>query len=222
MSFKNFIEELNPKDRKNYEKYSKIRGTQQYRIIFETLKKADSNVTFKDVNSFVIFDKAIKDVLFKYLGVVEEYIKNQILLNFDFAPEVVIKNKEYHYFDRLPKCIRKSNPSDEITNFYKFFALNFGDLVSFLKEYGVKGYDIDKLKLIISLRNKVMHHSPLLFSFDFKSTANEAKQEITSLIDTLPNEYKEGCNKELRLSNNKTKDNISKSYFEFLLFQEEV
>ena len=37
----------------------------EFRIIFEALSKVDSNVKFADVNSFVILDKAIKDVLFK-------------------------------------------------------------------------------------------------------------------------------------------------------------
>ena len=87
MEFKEFIEKLNSDDKSTFEKYSKIRGVQQYRIIFEALTKVDSNVKFSDVNSFVILDKAIKDVLFKYLGTLEEYIRNDILLRFDFDPE---------------------------------------------------------------------------------------------------------------------------------------
>ena len=39
-----------------------------YRIIFEAQNKIDSNVKLADVNVFIILDKAIKDVLFKYLG----------------------------------------------------------------------------------------------------------------------------------------------------------
>ena len=67
MGFREFISSLNDEEKKNYYDYSKIRGEQQYRIIYETLLKIDSNVTWNDVNAFVIFDKAIKDTLFKYL-----------------------------------------------------------------------------------------------------------------------------------------------------------
>lgn len=128
MEFKEFIENLNSEDKSIFKKYSKIRGVQQYKIIFEALNKVDSNVKFADVNSFIILDKAIKDVLFKYLGTLEEFIRNDILLRFDFDPEAELKITEYHYFKGLPKCIRKTNPADEITEFYKKFALNFGDL----------------------------------------------------------------------------------------------
>ena len=44
MEFKEFIEKLNSDDKGTFEKYSKIRGVQQYRIIFEALSKVDSNV----------------------------------------------------------------------------------------------------------------------------------------------------------------------------------
>ncbi|MDD6640024.1 MAG: hypothetical protein PUE66_03385 [Erysipelotrichaceae bacterium] len=96
------------------------------------MNRVDSNVKFADVNVFIILDKAIKDVLFKYLGTLEEFIRNDILLRFDFDPEAELKKPEYLYFKRLPKCIRNNNPADEITCFYKRFSLNFGDLVSFI------------------------------------------------------------------------------------------
>lgn len=136
-----------------------IRGVQRYIIIFEALNKVDSNVKFADVNSFIIVDKAIKDVLFKYLGTLEEYIRNDTLLRFDFAPEAGLKKPEYHYFKGLPKCIGNTNPADEITDFYKRFSLTFGDLVTFIKDYDSQSYDTSKLDIIINLRNSVMYHS---------------------------------------------------------------
>ena len=221
MEFKEFIEKLKIEDKKTFEKYSKIRGVQQYRTVFESLNKIDSNVRFCDVNSFVKLDKAIKDVLFKYLGVLEEYIRNDILLRFDFDPEVEIKKSEYHYFKGLPNCIKKNNPADEITEFYKRFALNFGDLVAFIKDYDPKKYDINKLYMITNLRNNVMHHSLLLFDFNFESTANKTLKGIEALIEMLPSNYKDGCLKTLKELNQKTKDNISHVYYEFLLYKED-
>lgn len=220
--FREFINKLNNEDKNTYEKYSKIRGAQQYKIIFEVLNKVDSNVKFSDVNSFIIFDKAIKNLLFKYLGVLEEYMKNDILLKFDFDPEKEIKNTEYHYFKTFPTCIKKENPPDEITDFYKKFALNFGDLVSFIKEYDKHTtYDTEKLDKIINLRNSVMHHSPLLFDFNFESTAEKTLDRINTLVEMLPPDYKKGCIKNLKDINKKTKTNISKSYYKFLLYMED-
>ena len=205
MEFKEFIEKLNNDNKRTFEKYSKIRGVQQYRIIFETLNEVDSNVKFSDVNSFIILDKAIKDVLFKYLGTLEEYIRNDILLR----------------FKGLPKCVIKNNPVDEITNFYKMFALNFGDLVSFVKEYVSHNYDTDKLDTIVTLRNRVMHHSPLLFDFNFESTVEETLKGIDALVDMLPTDYKDRCLNNLKVLNKKTKDNIASTYYKFLLYKED-
>ncbi len=221
MEFKEFIEKLNIDDKSTFEKYSKIRGVQQYKIIFEALNKVDSNVKFADVNSFVILDKAIKDVLFKYLGTLEEFIRNDILLRFDFDSEVVIKKPEYHYFKGLPKCIRKSNPADEITDFYKRFSLNFGDLVSFIKYYDSQTYDTSKLDRIINLRNSVMHHSPLLFDYNFESTVDETLKGINALVEMLPSDYKDGCIKNLKVPNKKTQDNVACTYYKFLLYKED-
>ena len=221
MEFKEFIEKLNSDDKSTFEKYSKIRGVQQYKIIFEALNKVDSNVKFADVNSFVILDKAIKDVLFKYLGTLEEFIRNDILLRFNFDPEAEIKKPEYHYFKGLPKCIRKSNLADEITDFYKRFSLNFGDLVSFIKDYDSQTYDTSKLDIIINLRNSVMHHSPLLFDYNFESTVDETLKGIIALVELLPSDYKDGCIKNLKVPNKKTQDNIASAYYKFLLYKED-
>ncbi len=221
MEFKEFIEKLNNEDKNTFEKYSKIRGVHQYRIIFEALNKVNSNVKFIDVNSFVILDKAIKDVLFKYLGTLEEYIRNDILLRFDFDPEAELKKPEYHYFNGLPKCIRKTNPSDEITNFYRMFALNFGDLVSFIKHYDSHTYDTEKLDIITNLRNSVMHHLPLLFDYNFESTVDETLKGIDALVEMLPSDYRDGCIKNLKVPNKKTKDNIASAYYKFLLYKED-
>lgn len=221
MEFKEFIEKLNSDDKSTFEKYSKIRGVQQYKIIFEALNKVDSNVNFADVNSFVILDKVIKDVLFKYLGTLEESIRNDILLRFDFDPEAELKKPKYHYFKGLPKCIKKTNPADEITDFYKKFALNFGDLVSFIKDYDSQTYDTSKLDILRSLRNSVMHHSPLLFDYNFESTIDETLKGIDTLLEMLPSDYKDGCIKNLKVPNQKTLENISSAYYKFLLYKED-
>ena len=221
MEFKEFIEKLNSDDKNTFEKYSKIRGVQQYRIIFEALNKVDSNVKFTDVSSFVILDKAIKDVLFKYLSTLEEYIRNDILLRFDFASDAELKKKEYHYFKGLPKCVRKTNPADKITDFYKMFALNFGDLVSFIKYYDSQTYDTAKLDIITNLRNSVMHHSPLLFDYNFESTVDKVLKRIDALVEMLPFDYKEGCIKNLKVPNQKTKENIASVYYKFLLYKKD-
>lgn len=217
MLYIDFISSLNDEDRENYNKFSKIRGTQQYKIIYETLLKIDSNITYKDVNSFIRYDKALKDVLFKYLGTLEEYIKNDILLNFDFSSDAIIKKEDYHFFDKLPKCIEKSQPKYEITEFYKRFALNFRDIVSFVREYCPNKFDVNKLDDIVYLRNAVMHHSPLLFSYNFESTKDITMIRIKKLIELLPLDYPKYIISEINERTEKTTNNINNSFICLLL-----
>ena len=222
MSFQEFVSSLSENDKKNFEHYSKIRGAQQYYIIFNALSKIKDNPTYKDVNSFIIFDKAIKDILFTYLAALEESIRNDILLKFDFDSTENLKDK-YSYFDnKFPKskCIRKNNVPYEITEFYKRYALNFGAMVLFIKEFMDNEYDCDKLDIIVNLRNSVMHHSPLLFDFSCNSTSNKTLEQIKVLIEMLPDGYKKGLIDNLIVPNNATKKNINEAYYNCLLFKE--
>lgn len=222
MAFIDFINSLSEENKNNYNKYSKIRGAQQYRIIYETLYKINTNVTYKDVNSFIICDKAIKDVLFTYLGTLEEAIRNDILSKFDFESADGLKNK-YKYFDnKFPKtkCIRKNVVPYEVTEFYKRFALNFGGMVLFIKEFMKDEYDCKKLDTIVELRNNVMHHSPLLFNCNFESTAINTMAGIQTLVDMLPASYRTSLITKLKVPNESTKKNIASYYYDLLLFKE--
>lgn len=220
MNFTDFISSLNNDNKYDFDNYSLIRGRQQYKIIYECLKRTSSNISYEEVKAFVTFDKAIKDIVFKYLGTLEEMIRNDIILRFNFAPDAIIKNEEYHYFKSLPKCVKMNNPSDEITDFYKKFALNFGDLVSFIAEYDNDSYDLNELKTVRELRNDVMHHSPLLFDYSFNYIGHSTLQKIEVLKKLLPKRYQNGLINNLKKANNETRKNVSKKYYEFLLFKE--
>ena len=222
MSFKEFIDNLSSDEKKNFNDYSEVRGVQQYKIIYETLCKINSNVRYSDVNAFIIMDKDIKDALFTFLGTLEEYIRNDILLRFDFDIETDLSKDEYHYFKSLPPCVKKKNNPDDITEFYKRFNLNFGDLISFIEKYDDSGkYNISKLNIIKDLRNDVMHHSPLLFNYNYESSTDKTLERVEVLKESLPKRYQNRLIKKLKYSNDKTKKNISSFYYECLLFKED-
>jgi len=222
MSYIDFISSLSDDDKENYNKYSKTRGAQQYRIIYETLCKVDSNVTYKDINSFIRFDKAIKDILFTYLGTLEETIRNDILSKFDFESPEGLKDKYIYFDNKFPKtkCIRKNVIPYEVTEFYKRFALTFGGMVLFIKEFMKDEYDCEKLDAIVDLRNNVMHHSPLLFNCNFESTAINTMIGINALVDMLPASYKTSVITKLKVPNESTKKNLAPVYHCLLLFKE--
>lgn len=221
MKFKDFINNLSEEEKANFLKYSKIRGIQIYRIIFECLNKDYELINYKDVNSFVIYDKAIKDVLYVYLGTLEEYIKNYILKNFNLKQNLITQKESYIYFKDLPKLEKVNVDTYEINEFYKRFSLTFGEIIKFLKEYDSATFNLEKLEQIRKLRNKVMHHSPLLYDFNFTSVKDITEEQINCLIDLLPEQYQVGITKKLNEKTEATKRNINKTFYKYLLFRKE-
>ncbi|MDE7100570.1 MAG: hypothetical protein K2O05_01800 [Anaeroplasmataceae bacterium] len=221
MKFIDFINNLNVEERKNFEHYSSIRGIQVYRIIYECLAKNGDSITYSDVNAFVKYDKAIKDVLYKYLGTLEEFIKNFIFINYDFVNNEELTKDFYIYFKDLPVVEKRDVNSFEITELYKRFSLMFGEIIKFLKEYEVNQLDVEKLEKVRKLRNNVMHHSPLLFDCNFASIKDATEEQIDCLIKSLPKQYHIGITNELAEKTNATRRNINSTFYKYLLFREE-
>ena len=220
MVFNEFIENITEEDKMNFSKYSKIRGRQQYIIIYETLKKIDKNVSYNDVNAFIKYDKAIKDVLYKYLGTVEESIKTFIFENYDFEDKSKLDKEEYRCFKKIPKLCKKQN-CEELTELYKRFSLSFGGIIKLLKKYEKDNFNCSSLDKVVELRNKVMHHRLLLFTCKFESDVDLIKDWINDLIDNLPGNYKSGILTDLIKKTNATKENINPNYQCCLLSLEE-
>lgn len=221
MTFNEFISKLNVNEKRNFDYYSQIRGVQQYKIIFETLSKIDSNITYNDVNSFIKYDKGIKDILYVYLGSLEEYIKVYIFSKYDFKNDVTHKKNisEYNFFSQIHALIEPKNvPLDEITELYKMYALNFKDMVDLLKEKEPNGkFNTDDLYKIKDLRNDVMHHSPLLFNIDGTDKVRETEELIKILYNTLPLNYPKYLAKDLNKKTRKYKEKLNNKFYDLLL-----
>ncbi len=218
VNYTEFINGLSEKDKANYEQYSLIRSPITYRIIFEALSSFNQNVTYQDVNSFVRYDKALKDILYPYLAVIEEKIKAIIFRNFDINPDSAEEEKEYRIFDKLSSKLKESKSRNEITALYKKFALNFGGIKLLIEKYpkyfeGIHNEDLD---LVNILRNKTMHHLPLLFDYN-GSIVKETAEQIKALISLLPECYKESFVKDICYITSKTMDNIDSSFYALTL-----
>lgn len=218
MNFDEFIKSLSIEDKTNFEIYSKVRGVQLYKIIFEHLIKIDSNITYNDVNSFVKYDKSLKDILFKFLGTIEEFIKVFIFSHFDLDENKKLQ-KKYRYLSNIKKVIvSKEIPFGEITELYKRFSLIFSDIVDFLEEFDTtQFFNINNLNKVSELRNKVMHHTPLLFDSSGQSTVKINEDRIQALIDSLPDFYKQFIRDEINEKTIKIKGRVNKNYFDLIL-----
>lgn len=191
MTFDEFINCLNQEDAKNYKQYSPIRGVQIYKIIFRALYNVnkDYDFSYSDLNAFVKYDKSIKDVLYTYLGTLEDFIRREIFDSFDLKTGIKYQKRYLKYDEIKDKVIRFDNTSNEVTELYSRWSLMFGDTILFMKNNNMPNHDYDKLELIRQLRNDVMHHGLLLFESNATSKAKETSKYIKALISELPKQY---------------------------------
>jgi len=219
MNYEDFIKSLSTKERNNYERYSVLRGKQLYRIIYECLLKYSNNVSYTDVNSFVRYDKSMKNILYIFLGSLEEYIKNYIFTNFDFVNRTGYDETPINYYKDLPDIEKRTLCEYEITELYTRYGLNFKDMIDLLRNHvNEQPFDIDKLNVVRNLRNDVMHHTPLLFNYKMESTAEIANARISALIELLPHGLKKDLIRKLNNITKITMDN-TKGLFNNLLLK---
>ena len=218
MNFEEFIRILSYKDKENYDRYSILRGKQSYKIIYECLSKIDNNISYTDVNSFVRYDKKMKDILYIFLGSLEEYIKNYIFTNYDFKYRTGYDETPITFYNQLPDIEKKTVCDYEITELYKRYGLNFKDMVDLLRDHaGEHPFDIDKLYMVKELRNDVMHHTPLLFNYKSESTVQVANKRIMALIELLPGHYKKCLSEDLNDITTTTKENTRGRFTDLML-----
>ncbi len=224
-SFKDFIETLNDEEKENYEMYNAIRGKQIYRIVYEALNgKFDFDYT--EMNRIIRCDKALKDILYKYLAIIEEMVKNYLFSNYDLSKDItggLDNGKRIHFKDINNNLIKRNVIDGEITCLYKTYSLTFSQLIKLLENEKDYEYDLEKLKIINELRNKVMHHYLLLFDENSKSLNERLENQIYVLISVLPrryligNEEKKGFIEELNFPINKTKEKTNHKFDSILI-----
>ena len=219
-TFTEFIENLSEEDSENFKKYSPVRGKILYRIIFNELSKSGEEFTYTDLNCILRYDKAIKDCLFKYIGALEETLKTYIFSNYELKDPNVsgIKfKKHYRNWKEISNTVEKyDNSSGEITELYKRFALNFGDIIEFLRANKCS-YDCDKLDEIKKLRDRVMHHLPLLINEIEELVTEDREKQIDFLKDMLPDQYKNNLINAIDKLSNNTKKQLNEKFHYVLL-----
>lgn len=216
MDFNEFIASLNEKDMRNYLQYSPIRGIQIFKIIFNALSKKNENVSYSDVNAFVKYDKALKDILYTYIGTLEDIIRKHIFEHFNLKNDIKYKKRYENCCELKDIIIKMDNKNDDVTELYVRWSLMMKETIIFLDKYDKDAFDLDTLENTRILRNKVMHHSTLIFDCYANSTKSDTQNLIQSLINILPDNYV-GLAKKINKITENTRKNIKKVYECFLL-----
>lgn len=201
-------------ERRQYKKYSSIRGTGVYSDTLKTLQilTHSDRVNYSDFMGLIRYDKNIRDHVYTYLAALEEYWRNHLCTMvdiYDFDNKTKITKYQFGVdFGYLP-----SNQSYG-ENLYRRRTLSLGELMHLYKTANIPlpllcNDPESIIEQVVSLRNLTMHHRMLTIDQtvsapteqSIRSHKEKVSKGLDALITALPKEYRDGFLHNLAKSN---------------------
>lgn len=208
----------NEKDEDIFLKYLIFKGTYLHKQIYDILLQYDQKCYYSELSNIVIYDKGLRNQLFKFLSAAEEKLRSVLFDNYDIQHKIdnpdtfVVKQKE------LIKKVNYDNSNLYFASYSKNFT--FGKLQEVMKGFDLlSNYDLSDIENVKILRNKVMHHNLITISFhihkdDVENELKKLELLIESLYRILPHQMKGAfqysINKCNNVSNMDRKPNLNK------------
>ncbi|QGS52029.1 hypothetical protein [Spiroplasma tabanidicola] len=160
---------IDDEDLKDFYDYKDIRGMKTYLYLADLLSFITQReaINYKEVRSIIIYDKRIKNILYRYFANIEDFLKALIFDHFIIINGKYIKNDVIDDFSVFEKfnIIKKNENKDGWSQI--LFSLMKNEIV----DHNVL-VDLHTLK---DFRNKVMHYNFILveslknneFNFDW-------------------------------------------------------
>lgn len=165
VKIKKFIKKIkfnNEEEKNDLIKRINNKGISVYLCILDFIKENALEVHYETLSSIFIYDKRIRDILYKFISYVEEMIRARIINKYKLGQKT-------------------------ISNIYR---LTFWELKELSKNLNlIDTSEEQAIKKIITLRNKVFHNNLILIS-NSKINDNNVKN-IKTLYNYLENEIKE-------------------------------
>ncbi|AOG60464.1 hypothetical protein SHELI_v1c05130 [Spiroplasma helicoides] len=165
---------IDSEDIKDFKDYCDLRGLKTYLYIANILKEITQKefINYKEVRSIIIYDKRIKNILYRFFANIEDSLKALILDHY------VIKNKKYV----------KNYDLNDFSVFEKFNIIKKGEnkdswshiLYIIFKNKILEANKKDELYELKDFRNKVMH-----FNFVLLEELNSGEYNFAWLNDNL-------------------------------------
>ena len=182
----------NEKEREEFEKYRKLKGTALYFQIYSILMKNCESIPYRQFSSYIRYDKHLRNKLYDYMATLEEYCRAQLLEHFDVASP-----KKYcsHCFGKLQNDLI---PKTEVySTLYYGFQPDFGDLMHICAEKDICDISGSNQKAIKDLRNDTMHHSMIMFgsartTVELTDHFKVLENRLNAFCSALPIEYRAG------------------------------
>lgn len=182
--------------------YIKFRGLSEHCFVLNYLQTfKNETVTYGEIATALRYDKRIRRILYKFLGLLEEFIRAFILNKYELNEGALPKSKE------LIIQLNKQFNLYQVLN-----QLTFGNLISEVKMlpqtdlselFHSVNYKEKNLNSIVKLRNEVCHNRFLLHNKRLGGvtingqTSYSLWANIINLINFLPEHVKESFKEEI-------------------------
>ena len=174
----------NEDERDTFYDYLDYKGVFLHKQVYEAFLSYKDKVTYKELSTYIKYDKGLRNVLYRNLSAVEEYYRSKLINNFDVEKEIddpinsLIKNSELIKTNGKSYNLYRFSFSKHFTMDRLLNLLNSKNLIT-VEEFN----DLDKLRIF---RNKVMHHNLIVISYheDKEVIENEISyvEEMCELI----------------------------------------
>ncbi|MCL8209600.1 hypothetical protein [Spiroplasma attinicola] len=203
---------INLEDEESADFYLNWKGIDLYMhviTVFQNKYQNEKEFNYQEISSFIRYDKSLRNRLFSYLTLLEEFLRAKLLFHKDILVVFKIKAKEIDNF----KLISRQNLNSRSKLYFSLAKsqVSFGDLVKLCKNnYVLNDIESKDWNKFVKLRNQIMHHKFLLLKnyekwTDIEKNITEIRKILKILVQYLPEAYQKGFIKSIDslLINNK-------------------
>lgn len=186
------------KEKEDFEKYKRLKGVYLHKQVYDILLEANGGgeVTYYELSSLIRYDKNLRDMLYKYLAMAEEYLRALLCDKYDVSKgNAIFKGHCYNSLNQ--ELVEKDDSNSHTSYLYFLLEPDFADLMRICIEKKLITLSGPEKKQIKELRNKTMHHSLLLLGkaaslSDLYSYFEAFEEKINALMQILPEKYRAG------------------------------
>jgi hypothetical protein len=160
--------------------YIRLKGRFLHKQVYDTILLTDEKAKYSEISRIIRYDKYIRDVLYKYLSALEEQWRAVVFDYFDCESDKTEVIKKEIDFSKVTVKKQLTDSTLYWASYNKSFTLNrLIDIFKANRHIIDLNITDDMYQSIKMLRNSVMHHNLILFSY--KTTLEEINNEIESL-----------------------------------------
>lgn len=210
----------NDAEKAEFRKYIKLKGECLHKQVYDILSEAnDGSVTYYELSSLIRYDKNLRDKLYIYFAIAEEYLKAQLTDCYDTdiqLPEYIHYKKD---ITNLLNNLRERMPLSPSSLYYKL-NIDFQALLYIFRIKNIIDITDNQEQQLNNLRNHTMHHSMLLFGQahnlkEAKDNFKSLEKQLKAFVKLLPEEYRQGFSSDInKLNGRDERKYLDKFYLE--------